>query len=324
MIEYELDADAVPPVRFGISPLSEVGQSLKLLRAPERSPFHAARLRQMQVRWSAPERDVLTALVSPRLWTPDFLHPVPAPDGAGFLAELAAVADGPADAVVADLPLLYPGGRLPAPLHGTPDQVLARVMDALTSYWTACFEPTWHEIRRCLQSDLLYRGSRVTAVGLPAAMGELASQVSLVGRRVRVRLRPDDVLTYRKSLGADELVMTPSVFTNRVAVPLAQNRAAQIIYPARGRGMVWTGGTRPSERALRQLVGAGKSQLLLLVAEPRTTAELADLFSVTPSAVSQQLGVLARSGLVFGIRDGRRVLYQRTELGERLVAASGH
>lgn len=128
-------------------------------------------------------------------------------------------------------------------------------------------------------------------------------------------------LTYRKSLGQGELVLTPSVLTNRVAVPLADNRPAQISYPVPARS-VPAGGERPGGRTLAHLVGAGRSQILLLVGEPRTTSDLAAICSVTPSAVSQQLGVLARAGLVRGIRQGRRVFYRRTDLGDELVAAA--
>lgn len=140
MIEYELDADSVPPVRFGISPLSEVGQSLKLFRAAGRSPLHAARLRRSLARLPVRDRDVLGTLVSARLWTPDFLHPIPSPDSLGFDAELDAVTPA---AVVADLPLLYPDGDLPEPLRGPVDDVRERVVGALHVYWTTCFEPFW-------------------------------------------------------------------------------------------------------------------------------------------------------------------------------------
>lgn len=66
---------------------------------------------------------------------------------------------------------------------------------------------------------MLHRGRGLTTIGLPTALGELLSQVSLVGRLVCVRLRA--VSTYRKVLGAGEQVSTPSVFTSVSTWPVS-------------------------------------------------------------------------------------------------------
>ncbi|MFC3898180.1 hypothetical protein ACFOWZ_42505 [Lentzea rhizosphaerae] len=319
MIEYVLDADAIPPVRFGISALSEVGQSLKLLRAPERAPFHASWIRAGYARLDDPDAAVLDALVSPQLWTPDFLHPPSTGTTTGFAAELDAIQAG--RELMADYTSLHVGGDVPEALRGDSGEVRERIVHALRSFWTTCFEPAWPGIRRVLNSDLLHRGERIASRGLPAALAELGDQVLLKGRKLVIRLNREGALTYRKSLGQDELVLTPSVFTDRIAVPNTEHASPQIVYPARGRGNVRASEAKQAGTALRRLIGAGKSQLLLLLSEPRTTAELSDLCSVTPSAISQQLGVLTRGGLTQGTRSGKYVLYRRTALGDALVAA---
>jgi DNA-binding transcriptional ArsR family regulator len=56
---------------------------------------------------------------------------------------------------------------------------------------------------------------------------------------------------------------------------------------------------------------------------PRATIDLAAALGVTPGAVSQHLRVLEGGGLVTRARAGRRVLYRRTELGDRLATAPG-
>ncbi|MFI0482630.1 ArsR/SmtB family transcription factor [Actinomadura sp. 9N215] len=48
--------------------------------------------------------------------------------------------------------------------------------------------------------------------------------------------------------------------------------------------------------------------------------ELAHRLRVTPSAVSQHLRVLHAAGLITSARQGRRVLYRRTPLGDQLTA----
>jgi DNA-binding transcriptional ArsR family regulator len=55
--------------------------------------------------------------------------------------------------------------------------------------------------------------------------------------------------------------------------------------------------------------------LQLLVSGPRTVNDLAANFTVTRSAISQHLGVLAEVGLVVGCKDGRRRIYSEVPAG---------
>ena len=77
----------------------------------------------------------------------------------------------------------------------------------------------------------------------------------------------------------------------------------------------------PLSETLRavQLLGPARARLLGALRSPSTTSALALRFGVTPSAVSQHLAVLHRSGLVDRERSGRRVLYQASELGLALL-----
>jgi DNA-binding transcriptional ArsR family regulator len=56
-----------------------------------------------------------------------------------------------------------------------------------------------------------------------------------------------------------------------------------------------------------------------MLAEALPTIELARRLRVTPGAVSQHLRVLHDGGLVTRVRDGRHVLYRRSDLGNRLT-----
>jgi DNA-binding transcriptional ArsR family regulator len=71
--------------------------------------------------------------------------------------------------------------------------------------------------------------------------------------------------------------------------------------------------------AVVSLLGSPRARLLGALRSPATTGALARRFGVTPSAVSQHLAVLHRSGLVDRERSGRRVLYQTSELGLTLL-----
>jgi DNA-binding transcriptional ArsR family regulator len=71
--------------------------------------------------------------------------------------------------------------------------------------------------------------------------------------------------------------------------------------------------------SLEDLLGAARARLLTALRSPATTTALAVRFGVTPSAVSQHLAVLHRTGLADRERSGRRVLYQASELGLALL-----
>jgi DNA-binding transcriptional ArsR family regulator len=63
--------------------------------------------------------------------------------------------------------------------------------------------------------------------------------------------------------------------------------------------------------------------LLKAILTPSTTQELAYLFQVTPSAISQHLGWLREVGLVSTQRNGKNVYYQLSPIGEQLLEAYG-
>ncbi|WIY00553.1 metalloregulator ArsR/SmtB family transcription factor [Amycolatopsis mongoliensis] len=90
-------------------------------------------------------------------------------------------------------------------------------------------------------------------------------------------------------------------------------------YPARGRGALWTAGTRPPSEGTVRLLGRPRAALLEALRSPATTTELARALGVTPSAVPQHLAVLRENGLVDRERSGRQVLYLVTALGTSLL-----
>lgn len=81
----------------------------------------------------------------------------------------------------------------------------------------------------------------------------------------------------------------------------------------------WTAGMRPVSGSTIRLLGRPRAELLELLRSPATTTDVARTLNVTPSAVSQHLGVLRASGLVAGQRRGRGVLYATTERGMALM-----
>jgi DNA-binding transcriptional ArsR family regulator len=124
----------------------------------------------------------------------------------------------------------------------------------------------------------------------------------------------------RVMLGPDGVVLMPSVFNwPLVSYSKATSSQTALLYPARGTATVWEDGVSAASGAVEELLGPARARLLGALRSPATTSALALRFGVTPSAVSQHLAVLHRSGLVDRERSGRRVLYQASELGLALL-----
>jgi DNA-binding transcriptional ArsR family regulator len=70
------------------------------------------------------------------------------------------------------------------------------------------------------------------------------------------------------------------------------------------------------------VLGRTRATLLGQLDLPMTTTQLASLLSLSAPTLNAHLQSLQAAGLVSSRRDGRSVLYARTDLGERLLAGS--
>ncbi|MFF8845587.1 ArsR/SmtB family transcription factor [Streptomyces sp. NPDC015127] len=102
---------------------------------------------------------------------------------------------------------------------------------------------------------------------------------------------------------------------------LGHDAPPHIVYTARGTALLAERPDPAAPHALEHLLGRPRAWLLVLLAEPATTTELAHRLNVTPAAVSQHLSVLAAARLVDRTRHGRHVYYRRSTLGAALCQA---
>ncbi|MGN5381532.1 ArsR/SmtB family transcription factor [Streptomyces lasalocidi] len=239
---------------------------------------------------------------------------------------MAVVRATPPDVVRRDLLAAHAPRPLPAALRwvGAPGdapvlELLARIVELLLRYWHTALLPYWPRIRLVLEADITHRagqlatgGARSLFAGLHPNLGWRGGVLSvdkMIGRR-RGRRR-------RARAAAD-----PVGVRTQLAPPISAEAPPMLAYPGRGTATLWEPEPAPDASALTALLGAPRTTLLRLLAEPLPTVELARRLGVTPSAVSQHLRILAATGLVTRARDGRRVLYRRSASAERLVA--GH
>jgi DNA-binding transcriptional ArsR family regulator len=110
-------------------------------------------------------------------------------------------------------------------------------------------------------------------------------------------------------VSADAVLFVPTVFTDRAfhaidADDAPGRRPPQVNHPAL---LV----CQERTRAIDDLVGATRAQILAELAAPISTREVARRLRLAPSTVSYHLQILHRSGLAHRIRRRRSVLYQR-------------
>lgn len=315
MIEYQLDGLDLGEVRFAISPLNELGLALRIFRDPGRYPQHLPWLRMTEAARADLDTELLTALTNDRLWTPDFLHPVPTSPLTRFSEELTRVAELPT--TVVRTKLLEVHDTLPPVLAGRTDRVLARVVRAVEAFWTACFEPWWPRMRTVLEADVAYRGRVIAQRGLAAMFDDLSVRVRMVGSVVQVSTTSR--IGYRRSTTGAGLTLVPSLFSRGGSTPITAEQAPQVMYAARGVGTLWQAERVTGPDALVDLLGNARTELLLMLDSPASSTELGVRLGVTTSAVNQHLRALRAAGLLTSARHGRSILYLRSDLGDRLV-----
>ena len=316
MVRYELVGMDLADVRFAVSPLNELVLSLRAWRDPGRYPLHLRWLRGLAEARRDLDEAVLLALTNDRLWVPDFLNPRPYSPLTRIDDELARVAGLDPATVRHGLRAVHPAGPLPRPLRGR--RVLARIVAALSEYWQRCFEPHWPRMRALLEGDVTYRGRQIAQGGLGTMFAGLTSTVRLVDNVVEVRLRSK--VDYRRpTVGG--LTLVPTLWTANASTPISADEPPMILYPARGLATLWEAEALPAPDALVGLLGATRAGLLVRLAAPASSTELAVRLGVTTTAVNQHLRALHAGGLLVSARHGRSVLYRRSDLGDQLTGS---
>jgi biotin operon repressor len=325
-LPIELGVAELATTRFAISPLSETVACLQQLAGRDRQAVTLPWLRwaqdelaraPLELPWTWP------LLVSDRPNWPEFLVPAPRDTGPSIEDDLAALQRTTARQVRASLGRVF-GDELPeaaAELAGRPAAGLRAIAAELRTAHDRLVAPHWPRIRAVLDADVAHR-ARVLAAGGSAKLFD-GLHPALRWRDGRLLLTDDGRRTDRVvNRGPGGLVLIPMVL-GPADVLVKGNTSTQttIRYPARGRGTLWTAGTRPPPGGTVRLLGRARAGLLEALRSPATTTDLAQALEVTPSAVSQHLRVLRENGLVTRERSGRQVVYLITALGASLLSS---
>jgi DNA-binding transcriptional ArsR family regulator len=318
VITYAFGPDDLARVRFAISPLFELAASWQVLRDPARHSIHAPWIAVARERIAGLDLAMLDAVIPEGPYLPDFVTPPPERARTDLAVELRRVRATVPEQVAQELGWAYPGRRLPPAariLIDDPKAGLRRLTSVMESYWERALAPWWERLRATLEADIAYRGARLAEGGPVAAFADLHPAVSWRDGSLDVR-RPYEATVPLEGRG---LVLLPVVFAwGHVWAMIDPPWQPTLVFPPRGVGLLWE---RPQRApgALADLLGRRRARLLVELAAPATTQELARRLRASAGGVSEHLGVLRRAGLIAGRREGRTVRYERTRTGDELA-----
>jgi Helix-turn-helix domain/Family of unknown function (DUF5937) len=319
MVTLRLGPEDVAGLRFAISPLMELHNSVRALEHPEAQALHLPWAAATRTRVADIDLALLQALHPRKAYTPDFVDPPPRSPLEELEDEIERMLATPPERVRFELRRAYDGRAMPAvlePLLRDPARELPALADLFRAYWERALAPHWPRIRALLEGDILHRARRLADGGAAALFSDIHPEVSFAEGTLRIDM-PFEVSA---DLGGRGMVFVPSAFTwPRPAVSVEPPYAPFLVYPARGVGGLWEPERAAAPEALAALVGARRASILSALHAPRSTTELARALELSAGSVSQHLSVLRDAGLVRGHRVGRAVLYVRSEKGETLV-----
>jgi DNA-binding transcriptional ArsR family regulator len=316
MLRYLLTEDDVGSVRFGISPLCELGLSLRAIREPARFPLQLGWLRRTEEARAHLDMATLNGLIDERMWTPDFLNPRPSSPLTRLDDELDVLLATPPDVFRSDLIAVH--GRIPEVFAGSTSAALRRIVRALRQLWDTCLEPYWPRMRAVLEADVVHRGRQIAQTGVAGMLNGLSSRIDYDRGVVSVRLAT--AVDREQAIDGNGLTLVPTMFTRRASAPIGDG-PPMILYSARGQGALWEAERVANPAAVAAVLGQTRASLLAALGDPASSTELGVRLGVTASAVNQHLRVLRDAGLLVSTRYGRSVLYLRSELGTALLAA---
>lgn len=312
-------------MRFAYSPLAELAESLQMInqscgRLPE---LYRGWFERISGGLAGVDMGLLRVVVPPGPETARFMFQGAADAGTTIERQLRMVAEYPAELLGRDLREAWGGTGLPPAakrlLAGGP----GRLAETLWEYWQVAIGPYWPQIRALLDADVAYRAARLASGGIECLLADLHPRVRLHDYAIQVGTESP---VTQHDLSGTGLLLIPCAFAwSYLDVGVGNPWPPHLIYGARGVGNLWharAAAATGSSDVLGELLGHSRAAILTCVALPMSTTGLAHELGLSPPAVSAQLSVLRRSGLVTSWRSGRRVLYQSTPLATSIIAAS--
>lgn len=323
MTLLRLSPRALSRSRFALSPMAETLGAMRVLANPCRDPWVAAwherhagafRARVAADRFTAG----LVRLLTTAGWLPDFVT-IPPPGGMRTtMAQELDLALRFSDAEMrAQLEAADQHAEVPSGLDWLSGEGwAARGAELMNAVWRDHVLPDWPRRRSLLEREVTYRAGLVAVYGWSNALGTMNRRSAWVGDdaiRFSGRPLPDRIV------GPEGMLFVPVTLPRGTWLCETPPDTFALVYPARGVAERDEGPAPDRIRALERLVGAVRARILVELARPATTTELATLLDVSLGTAGGHISVLRDAGLIEGTRVGRRVVYRRTDDGDRLA-----
>jgi len=329
VIELEFTPADYRRIRFAFSPVAEVVTSLRALSVHQRNGVHGPWLATVASRLSEVDMALLTALVRPTGYIPDFLSPTPPGRTASIESSLEQMATTPRAVVTHELGHLAdhevaqrgPGraerAELMRELLADPRAALSRIVTEFERYWHAALAPHWPRVHALLQDDLAHRLEELATGGVARLFGTLHPSVAMRGDLVTI------VKYYegRAQLRERGLLLVPCAFVWPDVLVSTADPLPSMTYSPRGIGRLWESAPEASASPLATVLGRTRAAILASLELPMSTTQLAAQLTLAAPTLSVHLKQLRAAGILTSRRDGRVVLYYRTRLGDQLLGS---
>lgn len=267
-------------------------------------------------------RGIIRDLVPSKGDFPDFLTPTAGARDVRSVVE--AVMSTPGDRLRRDIEFIARKRHLARwtddLVTGTP-ATMRKLGEVLTTYHHTLLEPFWPTIEAHVDADRSLRARTVLDGGGEALLNSFRP----ILRWNAPTLEADYPVDYDVDLQGRGLTLIPSYFCWGTPITLIDRDCPVpvLVYPldhdltitATTPSLHDTDGT---DRRLAALVGRTRSKIMITLAHPHTTTELAHKCGVSAAAVSQHTFVLRESGLITTRREANTVIHSATRLGMAL------
>ena len=324
-VRIELSADDLAEIRFAFSPTWELVMSrFKTLRDPAKHALHLPWVTETRGYLEGRDLGLLFDVTSTNGYVPDFLTPPPDTPFPDIDEELERVVATPPDVVARELlEACDKDAAQPEVLRALaedPASWLPRLGEQMREYWKVAIEPHWPRIRALLEGDVMHRARQLALSGAELLFSDLHPAVSYADGVVTIDKHHEE--TVRPE--GRGLLMIPAVFDwPGIALLYSQPYQPTLSYSPRGIANLWEPASPTSGGAIDELIGGTRAEILRALEVPMTTTEIAERLHLTPAAVSQQLGLLRRAGVVDAHRQGRGVYSALTPQGRQLLGLLG-
>lgn len=328
MITITMTPEDLQRIRFAYSPLDELMMSFHIYQHDD-LPGSLFPWAQEVETVMGDELDLpyMRSVILPHGYMADFLSSTPENRDLPIEGQIATLRDLPPEIIRKSVQRAIDEGgetELRQQFMAYPSELMQCLIEELQLYWSRALAPHWTRIRTVLENDMLYRARELALNGVEPTLNTLSASVKYEG----------GVLTYNKpmscnrreyGLAGEGLYLMPSVFKGGYGMSwlMVPEFEPALIYGARGGGN-WYAETMPdAEEQLRAVIGDAPARLLVALAAPDHTSNLAKRLYLTAGAVSQQLKRLNQAGLVESSRSGYKVYYRLSERGTKLLDLFG-